>query len=278
MRFYLVMHDLPLINHQILYIQRRRKQFTTRPIMIELPARQRKNRHTQLVQLLIDNLRIFTQSQTKFRIHIIERKFTLLIRTFHQKFYRPVAQQPNADIHQEIMRFHQRPQFFYRWFLKHVIQLVRCRPRRDKYTMVLCKTRIHPQAITHHVRFRDLLQRLARTDIHIPTGNQRMQGIRRFLHNLLIQRQLQRKEILRQSLATRPTENRNRCQHLTRRCIPRQSTALTTRMQQDTLLLRQPFTQRQFRCPFPATSIQKPSRTSSGTQLAAHRIGCTEPL
>ena len=54
-----------------------------------------------------------------------------------------------------------------------------------------------PQTITDNISLRNLLQRLAVTQINIATGNQRMQRIRRLAHDLLIQRKLKRKEVLR---------------------------------------------------------------------------------
>ena len=75
------------------------------------------------------------------------------------------------------MRFHQIAQFLDRRLLQHEIQLIRIPTRRNKHSMILCQIRIHPQTVTYHIGFRDMLQRLTRTDIHISTGNQCMQGI-----------------------------------------------------------------------------------------------------
>ena len=175
MRFHLAVHDLTLVNNDILYAQSRRNQFPARSIMIEFPTWQRKHSYTQLVQFFVFNARMFAQSQTELRIHIIESKFAIFIRAFHQQFHRTIAQQPNPDIHQEQMRLHQSAQFFYRRFLQHIIQFVRITTGRNKHTMVFRQIRIYPQTIANHIRFRNLLQRFGRTDIHIATRNQCMQ-------------------------------------------------------------------------------------------------------
>ena len=198
--------------------------------MIELTPRKRQDSHTQLIHFLILDFRVSTQRQSKFRIHIIEREFSFPVRTLHQQLHCTIAQQPNTDIHQEQVRLHQIAQFFDRRFLQHEIQLIWIPTRRNKHPMILGQIRIHPQTITYDIGFRNFLQRLTCTNIHISTGYQRMQRIRSILHDLLIQRKLQSQQVLRQALSACPTKHRYRRQNLARRCITRQTTALSSRM------------------------------------------------
>ena len=157
---------------------------------------------------------MFTQCQTEIGIHVIERKLSFLVRTLYQQFYSLIAQQPDTDVHQEQMGLHQLTEFFHRWFLKHKVQLVRCSTGRHEYPVVLRQVRVYPQAIANDIRFGNLLQRFAGTNTHIATGNQGMQRIGSIPQDFLIQRELQRQEVLRQSLATCPTEDWNRRQDL----------------------------------------------------------------
>ena len=127
-------------------------------------------------------------------------------------------------------------------FLQHAFHLLGMLPRRDKHTVVLGNLRTKPQSITNHIGIGNRLKRLCGTDIDIATHRHGMKTCGSGLHDLLIKRYLQGKEILRKSLSAFPTEYGQRCQYLTRRGIGRQAAALSASMQQDTLLTGEPFT------------------------------------
>ena len=127
-------------------------------------------------------------------------------------------------------------------FLQHAFHLLRMLPRRDKHTVVLGNLWTKPQTITNHIGIGNRLKRLCGTDIDIATHHHGMKTCGSGLHDLLIKRNLQGKEILRKSLSAFPTEYGQRCQYLTRRGIGRQAAALSASMQQDALLTGEPFT------------------------------------
>ena len=95
------------------------------------------------------------------------------------------------------MRARQSSQLIESGFLKHEIELVGKLTVRHEHSVASGKCGIYPQAVTNNIGLRNLLQRLAVAQVNVTTGNQRMQRIRRFAHDLLIQRKLERKEVLR---------------------------------------------------------------------------------
>ena len=214
MRFHLMMHDGPLVHHTVLHGECRGDHLPARTIVVELPARQRQNRHLQLRQLLVVQTRMRSQCRSEVRVHIIESNLSILFRTLHHQFHSPVAQQPDADVHQEKIILHQSSQLLHTWLLQHEVQVVRLLSRGNKHPVVLRQLRVHPQSVAHHVRIRNLLQRFRRTDIHIPACHQRMQPFRSLFHNPFVKRQLQREQVLCQFLAASPAEHGNRRKNL----------------------------------------------------------------
>ena len=65
MRFHLVVHDFPLVDDQILDIQRRRNQFPACSVMIKLSTRKRQDGHTQLIEFFIDDAGMLTERQSE---------------------------------------------------------------------------------------------------------------------------------------------------------------------------------------------------------------------
>ena len=190
MRFYLTLHDCSLVTYKVLHRQRRGNQFAARTIMVKLPSRQRQDSNGQRIQFFVGYARMNSESKTELRIQVVFlHLFSVrIVRMFHQQFHRPVTEQPDSYIHQEKMRARQASQLVESRFLKHEIELVGRFAVRHKDSVASGKYRIHPQAVTNNIGLRDLLQRLAVTQVDIATGNQRMQRIRCFAHDLLIQR------------------------------------------------------------------------------------------
>ena len=279
MRFHLVVHNRPLVRHAVLHRQRRRNHLPARTVVVELTARQRQDSHLQAVQLLIHDAWMCPQCQSELRVHVVELHAPVLVgRTFHHQLDGTVTQQPDADVHQEQVILHQLAHFLHARFLQHEVQLLRFLPRRYEHPVVLRQFRVYPQAVAHHVHIRNLLQRFRGTDVHVAARNQRAQSLRRPLHDFLIQRQLQRQQVLCDALSACPAEHRYRRQYLARRCIARQTAALSPCMQQDTLLPCQPVAQCGILILFLPASIQQPGRTTSRTQFLSHRVRCAEPL
>ena len=106
MRFYLPVHDLPLVVYQILYSQCRRNKLTTGSVMIKLTSGQRQNSHAQRVKFIVHHTRMLSQCQSEIGIHVIIRKLSFLMRALHQQTDRTVTQQPDTDVHQEKMSLH----------------------------------------------------------------------------------------------------------------------------------------------------------------------------
>ena len=155
-------------------------------------------------------------------------------------------------------------------------------PRRDKHAVVLGNLRTKPQSITNHIGIGNRLKRLCGTDIDIATYHHGMKTCRSGLHDLLIKRNLQGKEILRKSLSAFPTEYGQRCQYLTRRGIGRQAAALSASMQQDALLTGKPFTKSRaiamITLRIAKGLLQEPRSSPTRSQLMSDRIIGTEIL
>ena len=240
MGFSLAVHDFPLVRHDVLHGQCGRNHLAARPVMIEIPPFQRQDGHRQAVQLRVVQRRTVSQCQTELGVHVVKRQLPVTVRTLHHQFHRPVAQQPNPDVHQEQMLAHQCAQLGHTGFLQHESQPLRRPAVRYEHPMVLSQARVYPQPIAHHVGFGDVLQRPVGTDIHVATGHQRVQRLRRTLHNLLVKGQLKRQKVLIQTLSPLPPEHRYRSQYFPRRRVSRQTSALPSGMQQDAFLTRQP--------------------------------------
>ena len=186
MGFSLTVHNFPLVRHDVLHGQCGRNHLAARPVMVKVPAFQRQDGHRQAVQFRVVQRRAVAQCQTELRVHIVKRQPAVTIRTLHHQFYRPVAQQPDSDVHQEQVLAHQCAQLGHTGFLQHESQPLRRTAFRYEYPMVLSQARVYPQPVAHHIGLGDVLQRPVGTDIHVATGYQRMQRLRRTLHNLLV--------------------------------------------------------------------------------------------
>ena len=235
MGLHLVMHNLALVDDPILNVERGGQQFAAGAIVVELATGKRQDGHTQAIEFLVGYARMLAKRQAEFGIHIVEGKLTLPVRALHQQLDGTVAQQPDADVHEEKVSLQEAAQFLDRGFLQHEVELVGGTTGRHEDAVVLRQVGIDPQTVAHDIGFGYLLQRLGGADIHVATGNERVQGIGSLLHNLFVKGKLQGKEVLRKTLPPGPSEDRNGCQHFTRRSIARQATALPTSMQQDAL-------------------------------------------
>jgi hypothetical protein len=94
---------------------------------------------------------------------------------------------------------------------------------------------IHPKTVTYNISIWNLLQ-LACTDIYVTGRYQGTQPIRSGIHDALIQRQLQLQQVLAYALASFPSKDRYWSENLSTGSVAWQPSALTSGMQQDTLL------------------------------------------
>ena len=134
---------------------------------------------------------------------------------------------------------------------------------------------IEPQTITDDISLRDRLQGLGGTNQHIATHHHRVDSLWRQSHHLLVKRQLQTQQILRESLASFPTKHWNRHEHLTRNGITGQALALTTCVNEDALLAREPSIQ--VRLALSTTSLlEQPCGSSTTTEAMTYRVASTE--
>ena len=241
MGFAVDVHNLPLVVLQILNTNHRGNHLTGGSEMIELTPSQGQDSHLQLMKSLVSEGGICSQSTAKLRIEVV---FTDIIPTgttpIHQQTHRFVTEHPDTDIRQIevfLLKFTQR---LYRGLLQHLLQDRRRLTTTDKDTVVLRYRGIEPETIADNIRFGNGLQGLGGTDEDIATDHHRMDIVGSHRHHLLIKRQLQTQQVLRQPLAPFPTEYGDGRQYFSRRSIGRETTTLSTCMEQDALFLGQP--------------------------------------
>ena len=266
-RFNFAMHDQTLVIHPVLQRQRGGDHLAAGTVMIKFPTVERKNLYRQAIHPVVVFCRPIPQCQSEVTVEIIKpQRITSCIRTFPQQLHCTVAQQPQADVHQKEMRMRQILQFTQQRFLKHAVQFTGSLPPGGKDPVSRSQRRIHPKAVADHVRFRDLLQRLVRMNVYVAAHHHRTQRSRRLLHNLLVERQLKRQQILRETLPPGPAKHRHRETDLSRHCIGRQPAALSPRMNQNPFLSRQPFLEPHIRLFLTVTLLQEPGGTAPRSQ------------
>ena len=182
-----------------------------------------------------------TQSATHFTIKVVIHALSLCIhRPLAQQFHSTIRQQPNTDIHQCKVGGRKRIELFQTRFLEHKIQLRWIILRHHKHPVMRSLRGFSPESIANHVSFRHFLQRLRGSCVDISARHQRMQRSRSRRHDAFIEGNLQIQQRLIDALSSSPTKHRNGEHHLAARCISRQSSTLSTSVQQDAFLLSQP--------------------------------------
>ena len=155
-----------------------------------------------------------------------------VVRALHEHAYSSVAEQPYAYVGEvEIVSF-QFVQFLNRRLLQHALHVCRCSAVADEYSVVCCHFGIEPQSEAHDVGFGQFGQCLRSAYQHVAADNHGMQRVWCSLHKSFVQRYLQLKKVLREFLSAFPSVDGYRGQYLSRWCVCRQSSALSTRMQQ----------------------------------------------
>ena len=170
------------------------------------------------------------QRAAELTVEVVFLDMVTLDRTFHQELHSTVGEQPNTDIRQIEMVFEQFCEAFGTGLLQHLLQHVRGATVADKDPVILGDRGIKPKSIAHHVSIGDRSYALSSTDIDIAADNHRSQTFGSLSHHTLIERQLQVKQGLRQSLATLPTENGDGGENLATGGIRGQSATLSACM------------------------------------------------
>ena len=107
--------------------------------------------------------------------------------------------------------------------------------------MVRGRHAVGPQTEANHVGLGNLAQRAVAAQEHVATGHKGVDVLGRALHDFLVERQLEVQQILSDVLTACPAKHGNRCQHLAAGGVGRQAAALSASVEEDALLLGQPF-------------------------------------
>ena len=158
----------------------------------------------------------------------------------HEQADGTVAEEPDADVGEVEMILLQRLQLVDRRFLEHLLEDLRRALVGHEHAVVLGNVGTEPEAIADHVGLRYRRQGLRGADEHVATDHHGVETLWGFLHHLLEEGQLQREQVLRQTLAALPAEHGQGGEDFSGRGIGWQSAALTTGMQQDALLGGEP--------------------------------------
>ena len=254
--------------------------------MIELASGQRKDSYAEVRKRRVHLRGMFAQRTAELGVQIIGRE----LRTYQavapigglcrhkgsfglQAGYCLVAQEPYTDVHQQEMRAHQAGLCSCVGFLQHKVQPRGIFPADHEHPMVGCRHRIGPESVANYVGVGNGLQFASATQVHVATGYQCVNACGRFLHDFLVERQLQVQQILRYLLSTRPAKHGNRCQDLAAGSVSRQSAALSACMKQDAALAGQPFGKRNLRSLGGVATIEQPGGTTSRTEFSVCRVG-----
>ena len=145
--------------------------------------------------------------------------------------------------------------------------------------MVLGNLRTKPQTVAYDVGILgDGLQWLCGTDVYVAADNHRIESLRSDVHDALIERHLQREQILMKALTALPTEDRQRCENLSRRSIRRQTAALSSGVEKQTLVGSKPFVEGAALVISLIGGTEQPCGSSAGAKLLAHGVVGAEPF
>ena len=169
----------------------------------------------------------------------------------------------------------------HRRFLKHTLQLVGTLTRHHENAVMRGSFGIEPQTVAHDIDIGNRLQGLGGADIDVAAHHHRAQTVGRGCHHLFVERNLQRKKVLRKPLSALPTEHGNRRENLPRRRIRRQATALSACVEQDSLLGGEPVGKRRTVNTGLGKSVgllQQPRRSTARSELLTDGVVRTKPF
>ena len=290
MRLQRMVHYLALVVHEVLYGKRGRYYFMARAEMIELATRQRQHSHGELRQFGVVDDGVSAQTAPEFGIQVVVLHRAVGVHRFlHEQPYRPVGQQPDADVGEVEMRIEEFAELLHRRFLEHALHHAGCLAARHEHAVVFGYLCAEPQPVAHHVGIGHRAEGLGGTDIHVAAHYHRVQAFRRSIHYALVERNLEREEVLRQPLSPLPPEHRHGGEDFPRRGIGRQPAALSAGMKHEAFLRGEPFAERSTGTVLPRETVailhirfksplQQPRGTAPGTKFHAHRVVGAEPL
>ena len=156
---------------------------------------------------------------------------------FSEQCYCPVAQYPYSYVCKVKASLQQLTECLHRGLLQHFFQYRGRLPVAHEHSVVACHRGIEPQSVAHHIGLGNGGECSFGTDEHVAAHYHGVHIARHRCHQLLIQWQLQVEQGLRQALSALPSEHRHGCEHLSRGCVCRQSSALSAGVQQYAWLL-----------------------------------------
>ena len=298
MGFAIMVHNLPLIADDILQREGRRNHLAGSAEMIELATRERHYGHGQLAQGGVVERGMRAQRTSEVGIQVVEGH--LLARNGrqrlpaveprhgidrnaarHEQTDGTVAEQPDADVGQIELLPLERLKLFHGRLLKHLAQDMRRRTVGNEDTVIAGHGSIEPKAVADDIGLGHRRQRLRGADVDIATDDHRVESLGRHRHDALVERQLERQEVLRQTLASLPPEHGDGRQDFPRRRIAGQSAALSAGMQQDASLAAKPIAEADATGLLGGTEVglqQQPRRAATAANAMALRIAGTEIL
>ena len=105
--------------------------------MVELATLQGHDGHLEILQIVVGQRRVGTQSTTELRVHIVLDNIIAFLRLLGEELYSLVAQHPDADIGEVIMIFLKLVQGLDAGFLQHVLKHLGRFARTYEHTVVL---------------------------------------------------------------------------------------------------------------------------------------------
>ena len=132
----------------------------------------------------------------------------------HEQAHGTVTEQPHSDISQIEMVVLQLLELTDGGFLQHTLQHLRRTAVADEDAMMAGHRGVEPDAIADDVGLRDWRQWLRGADEDIAADHHRVEPAGGRLHDVLIEGQLERQQVLRKSLSALPSEDGDGCQDL----------------------------------------------------------------
>ena len=233
-----VVHNLALVVHNVLYGEHRREQLVRCAEMVELATWQRQYHGLQCVYRLVLHARLVAESAAELAVHVVvhhlDRGYVRSVgRTLHEHFHGAVGENPYTDVGEVEVVGEQCGECLHRRLLKHTLQLGWLFARTDEHAVVLRYLRAEPQTVAYDVRILGYrLQRFGGAYVHVAAHYHRVQTAWGDVHDALVERHLQRQQVLVQTLSAFPAEHWQRCKYLARWSVRRQSATLSAGVQE----------------------------------------------
>ena len=170
------------------------------------------------------------------------------------------------------MVFLQFLQFSDRRLLKHAFEHSRRMAVEQEDTMVFRHLGVEPESVAHDIRLWHGLERLVSADEHVSTHHHGVEPVGGTLHHALKKRKLKFHKVLIEPLSPLPSIDGHRQQELSRRCVGRQSAALSSAVDEDAFLFCEPLVERDIRSLAAMALFQQPCSTPTASEPIADRV------